>query len=386
MRIALLTSTFPLSTDDQDQAYWIVEIIRGLQAAKHDVAVFTQDSRGRQENFLDVPIERFPWPVRPKRLAELSMWNPRDLWAAARLVMSGTARLPDFLRRHRADLCLVFWALPSGWYAYRAVAKTGIPYRIWALGSDINKYEKTPIISGMLKRVLRGAEIVFADSFELAERITREFDAQCEFLATTRIVGKVAAPAVKNGKPYSFLYVGRLAPVKGVDVLLEAAQRLPHGSQLSVAGAGPLSDLVEDAADRIGPGVRVLGRVSDRALAVELDACDCVVIPSRSETIPIVLSEALQFGKRLIVTDVGDMGYIVRHYRLGEVVPAEDVNALQIAMMRAAEGECTPDYDPQGWREARTLFDLNVVVERLSAPVGAFQANGRTGSQTLTNQ
>jgi len=373
VRIALLTSTFPLNSDDQDQAYWIVDIIRGLRAANHDVAVFTQDRRGTQQDFPGIPVERFPWPLRPKRLAELRLWDPRDLWAAFRLVASGTSRLPNFLQRHNVDLCLVFWALPSGWYAYRAAAKLGIPYRIWALGSDINKYENTPVISGILRRVLQGAEIVFADSFELAERITSKFDAKCEFLATTRAVGRVAAPARNADTPYSFLYVGRLASVKGVDLLLNAAERLPHGSQLSVAGAGPWDELVRQAADRIGPEVRVLGRISDRDLAHELDACDCVVIPSRSETIPIVLSEALQFGKRLIVTDVGDMGYIVRQYRLGEVVPAEDVEALQLAMTRAAAGEQTPDYDPQGWREASLLFDFDAVVERLSGPVGALQ-------------
>ena len=115
--------------------------------------------------------------------------------------------------------------------------------------------------------------------------------------------------------------------------------------------------------------MQVLGRVSDGELAEELYNADCVVIPSRSETIPIVLNEALQFGKRLIVTDVGDMGLIVRRYKLGEVVPAENPGALHRAMCGAAAGHVTSDYDPAGWKEASRLFDPEVAITKLTDPV-----------------
>jgi len=53
--------------------------------------------------------------------------------------------------------------------------------------------------------------------------------------------------------------------------------------------------------------ISLLGNVSDQALACGLRVIDCVVIPSRSESIPLVFSEALEFGQRDGVTDVGDM-------------------------------------------------------------------------------
>ena len=57
-----------------------------------------------------------------------------------------------------------------------------------------------------------------------------------------------------------------------------------------------------------------MGNVSDNALSLYYKSCDCVVIPSRSESIPLVLSEALRFNNKLIVTDVGDMGMLGRQY------------------------------------------------------------------------
>ena len=45
-----------------------------------------------------------------------------------------------------------------------------------------------------------------------------------------------------------------------------------------------------------------------------------LILPSRIESIPVILSDALQLDCNLIVTDVGDMGPLVRSYRAGMVV------------------------------------------------------------------
>ena len=66
------------------------------------------------------------------------------------------------------------------------------------------------------------------------------------------------------------------------------------------------------------------GNVSDETLASLYESSDCVVIPSRSESIPLVFSEALRFDKELIVTDVGDMGMLGRQYGVAWVIPPED--------------------------------------------------------------
>jgi glycosyltransferase involved in cell wall biosynthesis len=62
-----------------------------------------------------------------------------------------------------------------------------------------------------------------------------------------------------------------------------------------------------------------------------------VIIPSRSETIPLVLREAVEAQKPLIVADVGDMRYLVEQYRLGYVVPSEDHAKLAEAMERMSK-------------------------------------------------
>jgi glycosyltransferase involved in cell wall biosynthesis len=89
-----------------------------------------------------------------------------------------------------------------------------------------------------------------------------------------------------------------------------------------------------------------IGGYADDATAVSyLSACDCVVIPSRMESIPVILSDALQMGKPLIVSDVGDMGELLRRIPAGIVVSPNDSKALCRAMFEMDKQDrstCSP--------------------------------------------
>ena len=70
----------------------------------------------------------------------------------------------------------------------------------------------------------------------------------------------------------------------------------------------------------------------------------CVLIPSHSDSIPLVLTEAVSSGTPVIATDVGDMGYLVRKFNLGRVVPPHDPNNLAQAMFDFMQEK--RNYDP----------------------------------------
>jgi glycosyltransferase involved in cell wall biosynthesis len=88
---------------------------------------------------------------------------------------------------------------------------------------------------------------------------------------------------------------------------------------------------------KLGEWVSLTGNISDEVLVSLYASSDCVVIPSRSESIPLVFSEALKFNKEMIVTDVGDMGMLGRRYGVAWVVPVENVMALKEIMKKRVE-------------------------------------------------
>jgi glycosyltransferase involved in cell wall biosynthesis len=93
------------------------------------------------------------------------------------------------------------------------------------------------------------------------------------------------------------------------------------------------------------------------------------VIPSRSESIPLVFSEALRFNKDLIVTDVGDMGILGRQYGVARVIPPENATALQESMKEmGALRDQGKEARVGDKREAlKQLFNIETSVERFLA-------------------
>jgi glycosyltransferase involved in cell wall biosynthesis len=117
-----------------------------------------------------------------------------------------------------------------------------------------------------------------------------------------------------------YLFLGRLAPEKGADrlaVIQARLQTVSAAARLFVAGSGPLAAGVEAMTD-----VRLLGERDDPAAV--LAAADVVLMPSRSEGLPMTALEAAAVGVPLVGFPAGglvDSG-------LALTVPDGDVDAL----------------------------------------------------------
>lgn len=180
---------------------------------------------------------------------------------------------------------------------------------------------------------------LFADGFDLAKKTEQLGQKPCRFLPSHRIL-----PTLKTFfcpfefQKKHFLYVGRWEKAKGLEDLLQAfsivAQKNSNVS-LSLIGWGSLepkiSEIIE--ASNLKNFIKIIGKVSAKELSYQISLCDCMVIPSKGDSIPLVYSEALQMRKPVIVTDVGDMGFLTRKYEVGKVVKASQIDQLANAML-----------------------------------------------------
>ncbi len=144
-----------------------------------------------------------------------------------------------------------------------------------------------------------------------------------------------------RGEPL-LLYFGRLEYEKGVQDLVAALPRVRRthpGTTLLVAGTGTARDqLVEAArAARVRRSVRLLGHLSDDALAVTLAAADAVVLPSRYEPFGIVALEAAAAGAPLVASSAGGLGEIVEDGVTGVSFAPGDVGGLAAAVRRVLD-------------------------------------------------
>lgn len=125
-----------------------------------------------------------------------------------------------------------------------------------------------------------------------------------------------------------YLFLGRLAPEKGVDTLLRAwASR---SDRLLIAGDGPISQALRRHAP---PNVDFLGVLSSDQANVALRRARALLVPSRwYEGAPRTIIEAFAAGVPVIASDIGAMPELVRHGVSGLVVPANDVSAWDRAL------------------------------------------------------
>ncbi|MCA0375109.1 MAG: glycosyltransferase [Gemmatimonadetes bacterium] len=161
--------------------------------------------------------------------------------------------------------------------------------------------------------------------------------------------------------------VARLHPLKGVDVLAEAAARLDATSKVAivVAGDGEERARIAAIAERSAVPFRLLGARAD--IPALLQAFDVLALPSRSEALPLALLEGMAAGCAIVATAVGEMPAIVRD-DAGVVVPPQDVAALADALAAfARDGARRSACGEAARARARAAFDVDAMVERYVA-------------------
>ncbi len=141
------------------------------------------------------------------------------------------------------------------------------------------------------------------------------------------------------GSRFTFLYVGRLAPEKRADQVIAAfrlaSESLPRGViHLVVAGTGPGEAELRLSAP---PGVSFLGVLDRQTRLPDLYAnCDAFLFASVTETLGLVVLEAMASGLPVIATPAGG---VVDHLRDGEnglTYPEGSVPAMARAMLALA--------------------------------------------------
>jgi glycosyltransferase involved in cell wall biosynthesis len=138
------------------------------------------------------------------------------------------------------------------------------------------------------------------------------------------------------------IFVGRLAPIKGVSVLLDAFARTreahPDG-RLTIVGDGELRAQLETRAKALslGNSVTFTGYLSTEEVAAQLDSADIFVLPSFSEGVPVVLMEAMAARMPVIGPKVAGVEELVEDGVSGFAVPPGDADTLGARMVELME-------------------------------------------------
>ncbi|HTE44974.1 MAG TPA: glycosyltransferase family 1 protein [Gemmatimonadaceae bacterium] len=167
-----------------------------------------------------------------------------------------------------------------------------------------------------------------------------------------------------------FLHVGRLAAEKGVDRIVRAFNRarasLPAGAaRLIIAGAGPEENALRTLA---GPDVLFLGVLDrEKALPRLYASADVFLFSSLTETLGLVVLEAMAAGLPVVATPAGGVADHLRDEQNGIAVEANDVDAMADAIVALTMDTARRRRLAGGGRRTALALDWEAELDRLDA-------------------
>lgn len=158
-----------------------------------------------------------------------------------------------------------------------------------------------------------------------------------------------------------FIFVGRLAPEKGIDTLLDVATLLKSNVKIRIIGDGELLNKVQETS-HISPVIESLGRRDTAAVSDAMSRARALIFPSTwYEGFPVTIVEAFASGLPVIASRLGSMAEIVKDGYTGLLFAPGDASDLCSKILWAADH---PDDMIRMGANARREYELRYTPEK----------------------
>lgn len=331
--IGIITHNYPETSKDRQNAGIFVSDLAQELSKKNKISVYSPGESTRISDQGKVKTQTFK-TNKSKKLGDLKIWNLLDILRFIDFFIGGFSNLSKFILENKVEVNIVMWAFPSGVFAYIAKKIYHTPYVTWCLGSDIYIYGNIPILKTIIKHILKNSDYVFADGIDLSEKTRNLSGRECIFIpSASKADFKINKNKTKSNK-INLTFIGRMETVKGPDIFLKALLIIKnhiHKFRINFIGDGTLLDSLKQKAkeNKIDKQLHFYGNVSDfQTISNVISRSDWLVIPSRSDSIPLVFSEAMKVGTPIITSDLPDLKYLVNKYKVGVIFEKENFRQL----------------------------------------------------------
>lgn len=277
------------------------------------------------------------------------------------------ASIKKAISEFQPDIIMSYWLHPDGEVAVKTAKDYGIPVVVMTGGSDVLVLTKNPKREQVIKNVLQQADGVITVSNDIQaavkKMIIRSDKVRTVYRGVDRNLftpGNQQDARRRLGLPENrkiIVSIGRLEPVKGHTVLLDACLKISKQSTpftCYVLGNGSLESLLKQKVTEYGlqDSFQLCGSQQQSRLADWYRAADVIALPSLSEGIPNVLLEAISCGKDFVASRVGGIPEIADPDRDRLVTPEKpDELAESISNMFANPAQNTERiFQPISWK------------------------------------
>jgi D-inositol-3-phosphate glycosyltransferase len=305
--------------------------------------------------------------------------------------------LPEFLcnlQRFRQAVGLEYDVIHShywlsGWVGNLLARRWGVPHvaMFHTLGRLKNQAlaekEESDARIEIEERIVDGADRIIASSEHERLALVDHYGARWENIAVIpcgvdlslfRPMDQAAARAMLELDGEVLLFVGRIDPVKGLDVLLQAVALLrtrPNLTLVVVGGSDTERELQRNRrlAHDLGLDGRVFfkGAVPQEKLPIYYSAATLCVVPSYYESFGLVAMEALACGTPVIASEVGGLPTVVRDRENGLLVPRHQPEVFAQRIAQALDDVALRRALRLRARASVLCYDWGIIAERMIA-------------------
>jgi glycosyltransferase involved in cell wall biosynthesis len=328
-------------------------------AEEHDVTLYTGTpikDRLKESDVNVVPLNRWFGHPLHKRVASRP-YRLNSVLSFLKLKRDGTAPAPD-------DLDVI---VTHKWYDDLAISRatsTPVVYqRHGYRGSGIG---------GKARGILSTTDHYIANSASTKREIEHETGYSIDGVVRPGVDPKLfnpdIPPAFESSKP-TIAFVGRVAPIKGIHVLIDAFESIADRAELRIVGDGRARSEAEQQVRSLGIEDAVIfeGVVPNDELAGYYTGSDIVCHPSRYEGFGMTNLEAMACGSALVTTPYGVAEEVADAGRTHVSVEPESPNELAAVLERLLDDATRRD---RLGREAGDLAKNQTWADRASKLVG----------------
>lgn len=353
LKILALATTFPRWENDTEPPF-VYELSKRLTNCFDTTILVPHYTKAKQFEVMDkLKVHRFKYFF-PKyeKLCYAGGILPnlkKNKWLIFQipfLLISEFFTARRLIKKIKPDIIHAHWVIPQGFIAFLLKKIYKIPYITTAHAGDVFTI-KSAFLKKIARLVINNAAVCTANSnytkktlFELSKNDQIKVIPMGVDLSSFHPNKKDDSIKNKMVADPLLLFVGRLAPKKGIKYLIKAfppiLKRFPK-SKLIIIGEGPeknkLIELTKNL--ELNNHILFLGAISNKILPRYYATADVFICPSiilksgDTEGLGVVLLEAVASGTAVIGTDVGGIPDIIKNNETGLLV--EQKNSVQLA-------------------------------------------------------
>lgn len=345
MRILIAHSRY-LSGDASGENRVVQDEAALLRSAGHDVRVVQREPEQTEGLGVVRTAAGAVWSRSAMRLIDqairtlhpdvLHVHNLLPALSPAVLRLAGRRGLPVVVTLHNyRQFCLPSTLLREGRVCEDCLGRTPWPGVLHRCYRDSLAGSAAVAASLVVHRAIRTNEVV--SLFLAVSQFVKEIHVRAGVPAERiRVKSNFVASAERRTGPGEyFLFLGRLAPEKGVGVLLDAWQSID--AELVIAGDGPQG---AELRRRAGPSVLFSGPLPAPEIPDLIRGARAVLVPSVwYEAQPRVILESYSAGVPVLASRIGGLAELVENDRSGLLLPPGDPVAWAAGATRLLNDE-----------------------------------------------